>query len=86
MNALLPWTPCLLNLSHFPISHLPRCLIKILPPTPNSHLSLVQILGDAHLKLDFYLPNWLFLHISGKYRTFKAFKNYLVTNETDSNL
>lgn len=32
------------------------------------------------LKLDFNLPNWLFLHISSKYRTFKAFKNYLVTN------
>lgn len=69
-----------------PFHTYPRCLIKILPPTPNSHLSLVQILGDAHLKLDFHLPNWLFLHISSKYRTVEAFKNYLVTNETVSNL
>lgn len=38
------------------------------------------------LKLDFNLPNWLFLHISSKYGTFKAFRNYLVTNETASNL
>lgn len=36
MNAPLPWTPHLLNLSHFPISHLPRCLIRILPPTPTA--------------------------------------------------
>lgn len=39
-----------------------------------------------NLKLDFNLPNWLFLHISSKYGTFKAFKNYLVANETASNL
>lgn len=39
-----------------------------------------------NLKLDFNLPNWLFLHISSKYGTFKAFRNYLVTNETASNL
>lgn len=36
MNAPLSWTPRLLNLSHFPISHLPRCLIRILPPTPTA--------------------------------------------------
>lgn len=50
----------------------------------NSHLSLVQILGDANLKLDFNLPNWLFLHISSKYRTFKAFKKDLAASKTFS--